>query len=58
MAHLDKKNALFSLMLMTILGTSCSKDDQQNSDYDNTKINLVIADNVNLSAFSAALKRS
>jgi len=58
MAHLYKKNALFSLMLMTILGTSCSKDDQQNSDYDNNKINLVIADNFNLSAFSAALKRS
>ncbi|TKC58040.1 fasciclin domain-containing protein [Pedobacter hiemivivus] len=58
MAHLYKKNALFSLMLMTILGISCSKDDQQNSDYDNNKINLVIADNFNLSAFSAALKRS
>ncbi|TCC86311.1 fasciclin domain-containing protein [Pedobacter hiemivivus] len=58
MPHLYKKNALFSLMLMTILGISCSKDNQQNSDYDNNKINLVIADNFNLSAFSAALKRS
>ncbi|WP_316803157.1 fasciclin domain-containing protein [Pedobacter nototheniae] len=53
-----KKNALFSLMLMAVLGTSCSKDENKLSDYDNNKINLVIADNFNLSAFSAALKRS
>lgn len=58
MAHLYKKNALLSLMLMTVLGTSCSKDDQKNSEYDNNKINLVIADNFNLSTFSAVLKRS
>ncbi|WP_316751981.1 fasciclin domain-containing protein [Pedobacter gandavensis] len=58
MANLYKKNALLSLMLLTILGTSCSKDDQEKNEYDNNKINLVIADNFNLSAFSAALKRS
>lgn len=58
MANSYKKNTLFSLMLMTVLGTSCSKDDQQKSEYDNNKINLVIADNFNLSAFSAVLKRS
>lgn len=50
--------SLFSLLLMAILGTSCSKDENQLSDYDNNKINLVIADNFNLSTFSAALKRS
>jgi uncharacterized surface protein with fasciclin (FAS1) repeats len=58
MANLYKKNALFSLMLVTILGTSCSKEDQKRTEYDNNKINQVIADNFNLSAFSAALKRS
>lgn len=58
MAHLYKKNTLFSLILMTILGASCSKEDQKKNEYDNNKINLVIADNFNLSAFSAALKRS
>lgn len=58
MAHLYKKHTLFSLILMIILGASCSKEDQQKSEYDNNKINLVIADNFNLSAFSAALKRS
>ncbi|WP_025145909.1 fasciclin domain-containing protein [Pedobacter jeongneungensis] len=52
------KNTLFSLLLMAILGTSCSKDENKLSDYDNNKINLVIADNFNLSSFSAALKRS
>ncbi|MBC8988115.1 fasciclin domain-containing protein [Pedobacter sp. N36a] len=58
MANLYKKNALLSLVLLTVLGSSCSKDDQKNSKYDNNKINLVIADNFNLSAFSTALKRS
>jgi uncharacterized surface protein with fasciclin (FAS1) repeats len=55
---LYKKNILFLLLLIVVLGVSCSKDDDVKSDYDNNKINLVIADNFNLSAFSAALKVS
>lgn len=53
----QRNNTIWSLLLLAILGTSCSKDEQGLSDYDNNKINLVIADNFNLSAFSAALKR-
>lgn len=49
---------LFTLLLMATLGTSCSKDENQLSNYDNNKINLVIADNFNLSSFSAALRVS
>nr|WP_199157018.1 fasciclin domain-containing protein [Pedobacter sp. ASV2] len=56
--NLYKKNSLFSLLLVAILGAGCSKDDNKLSNYDNNKINLVITDNFNLSAFSAALKRS
>lgn len=46
--------------LLAILGmSSCIKDDAgQGTDFDNNKINLVVADNFNLSAFSAALRRS
>jgi uncharacterized surface protein with fasciclin (FAS1) repeats len=55
---LKKTIPLFSLL--AILGmSSCIKDDSEPlSDYDNNKINLVVADNFNLSAFSAALRRS
>ena len=56
--NLYRKNRLFFLLLLTALGTACSKDENQLSDYDNNKINLVIADNFNLSAFSAALRLS
>lgn len=49
---------IWSLLLLVLMGSSCSKDEQELSDYDNNKINLVIADNFNLSAFSAALQRS
>lgn len=54
----NQKNKLFALLLMTALGTSCSKEENRLSDYDNNKINLVIADNFNLSSFSAALRLS
>jgi uncharacterized surface protein with fasciclin (FAS1) repeats len=55
---LKKTIPLFSLL--AILGmSSCIKDDSgQLSEYDNNKINLVVADNFNLSAFSAALRRN
>lgn len=53
-----RKSTLFLLLLIAVLGTSCSKNEEVISDYDNNKINLVIADNFNLSAFSAALKVS
>lgn len=56
--HLYKKNKLFSLLLIAVLAASCSKDENRLSDYDNNKINLVVADNFNLSSFSATLKRS
>lgn len=49
---------LYQLLLVVLLGTSCSKDEQTAGDFDNGKINLVIADNFNLSAFNAVLKRS
>ncbi|WP_256009828.1 fasciclin domain-containing protein [Desertivirga xinjiangensis] len=49
---------VWSLFLVVLLGSSCSKNEQGLSDYDNNKINLVIADNFNLSAFSATLQRS
>lgn len=55
---LKKTIPFFSLL--AILGmSSCVKDDSGNlSDFDNNKVNLVVADNFNLSAFSAALRRS
>ncbi|SOD13346.1 fasciclin domain-containing protein [Pedobacter xixiisoli] len=55
---INQKNKLFALLLMAALGVSCRKDENKLSDYDNNKINLVIADNFNLSAFSAALRLS
>lgn len=55
---INPKNKLIALLFITALGTSCSKDENKLSDYDNNKINLVIADNFNLSAFSAALRLS
>lgn len=53
-----QRTFIYQILLVVFLGTSCSKDEQQPSDFDNSKINLVIADNFNLSAFNAALKRS
>lgn len=55
---LKKTIPFFSLL--SILGmSSCVKDDSgQTTNYDNNKINLVVADNFNLSAMSAALRRS
>lgn len=55
---LTQKGRLLAIMLMVLLAVSCSKDENKLSDYDSNKINLVIADNFNLSAFSAALKLS
>lgn len=55
---LTQKGRLFAIMLMVLLAVSCSKDENKLNDYDSNKINLVIADNFNLSAFSAALKLS
>jgi len=55
---LTQKNTLFLLLMLVLLGTSCSKEENKRSDFDNNKINLVIADNFNLSAFSAALRLS
>ncbi|QBQ42037.1 fasciclin domain-containing protein [Sphingobacterium psychroaquaticum] len=49
---------LSSFFLVLLLGASCEKDVQQMSDFDNNKLNLVIADNFNLSSFSAALRKS
>jgi uncharacterized surface protein with fasciclin (FAS1) repeats len=47
--------ALFALMGLP----GCVKEKgEQQSEYDNNKINLVVADNFNLSAFSAVLRRS
>ncbi len=54
------KRTIQSFSLLAVLGMSaCVKDsNQQLSGYDNNKINLVVADNFNLSAFSATLRRS
>jgi uncharacterized surface protein with fasciclin (FAS1) repeats len=54
------KRTIQSFCLLAVLGMSaCVKDsDQQQSGFDNNKINLVVADNFNLSAFSATLRRS
>jgi uncharacterized surface protein with fasciclin (FAS1) repeats len=54
------KKSIPFFCVLAILGTSsCIKDDAgQESGYDNNKINLVVADNFNLSAFNAALRRS
>ncbi|WP_127130375.1 fasciclin domain-containing protein [Pseudoflavitalea rhizosphaerae] len=54
------KKTIHFFSLLSILGmSSCVKDnDGQLSDYDNNKINLVVADNFNLSAMSATLRRS
>jgi len=53
-----QRTFVYQLLLVVLLGTSCSKDEQEPNDFDNGKINLVIADNFNLSAFHTALKRS
>ncbi|RYG21464.1 MAG: fasciclin domain-containing protein, partial [Chitinophagaceae bacterium] len=54
----NQKNKLFALVLMSALFTACSKEENRLSDFDNNKINLVIADNFNLSSFNAALRLS
>ena len=53
-------NAKYCLLFLLLAGTgSCIKDnDDALSVYDNNRVNLVIADNFNLSSFSAALRRS
>lgn len=57
--HQYQKYLIISVLaLFASIVTSCSKDDKILSDYDNNKINLVIADNFNLSSFSAVLDRS
>ncbi|RZK78426.1 MAG: fasciclin domain-containing protein [Pedobacter sp.] len=61
MVHQNKLTqigSLFAIMLMVLLAVSCSKDENKLNEYDSNKINLVIADNFNLSAFNAALKLS
>ncbi len=57
MKHIYKAYSSLCLLLIAVLGWSCSKE-KTLSDFDNNKINLVIADNFNLSAFNAAIKRS
>lgn len=54
------KKTIHFFSLLSILGmASCVKDDSGHADnYDNNKINLVVADNFNLSAMSATLRRS
>lgn len=52
-----QNHLLFAFVMIGLLFTSCSKDEQA-SEYDSNKINLVVADNFNLSAFNAALKLS
>jgi uncharacterized surface protein with fasciclin (FAS1) repeats len=48
----------FFLVALLVMG-GCIKDgDDALSEYDNNRINLVVADNFNLSAFSATLRRS
>lgn len=57
MKNIYKAYSSLCLLLIAVLGWSCSKE-KTLSDFDNNKINLVIADNFNLSAFNAAIKRS
>ncbi len=57
MKNIYKAYRSLCLLLIAVLGWSCSKE-KTLSDFDNNKINLVIADNFNLSAFNAAIKRS
>lgn len=57
MKYIYKAYSSLCLLLIAVLGWSCSKE-KTLSDFDNNKINLVIADNFNLSAFNAAIKRS
>lgn len=46
-------------MIQTLAWTSCvTEADEFLTDFDNNKISLVVADNFNLSSFSAALRRS
>ncbi|UCJ07418.1 fasciclin domain-containing protein [Chitinophaga pendula] len=54
------KKTLPALFLLSLLGLSaCVKeDDLQMSEFDNNRINLVVADNFNLSIFNAVLRRS
>jgi len=53
----SKTKKLYAICALGILFASCSKDESVHS-FDNNKINLVIADNFNLSAFSASLRRA
>lgn len=45
------------LLLTAFLITSCTKDEGLNT-HDNNRVNLVVADNFNLSSFSAVLRKS
>ncbi|UXD67983.1 fasciclin domain-containing protein [Sphingobacterium faecium] len=45
------------LLFATFMVTSCKKDEVLNN-HDNNRVNLVIADNFNLSSFSAVLRKS
>ena len=55
---LKKKIYFFSLLSILGMGSCVKDNNEQLSDYDNNKINLVVADNFNLSAMSATLRRS
>lgn len=52
--------AIIYLPMISLLGiSSCVKEgNRQLSDFDNNKVNLVVADNFNLSAFSTVLRQS
>lgn len=60
MSHIFCRRNVPVVVLLFLAGfCSCiKKGNDVLSDYDNNKINLVVADNFNLSAFSAALRRS
>lgn len=55
--HSKHNLKLIALFLLASFAISCRKD-KDASEFDQNKINMVVADNFNLSAFNAALRRS
>lgn len=53
-----KKIIYLPLFYMLVMSSCIKNSADTMSDYDNNRINMVVADNFNLSAFSAALRRS
>jgi len=53
-----KQHKLSAVLLLGLLAVACKKDNKSEVDFDSNKLNMVIADNFNLSLLNAALRLS